>query len=74
MERCSCFKIAASRGALDARFKVTVQIDHPQDVLVFLPLDVDVPVKHDLAFRECPRLMTAENINAAEVLNWPPVA
>src|ERR1035441_6637899 len=57
------------QGALDAGFKVTVQIDHPQDVVVIFPLDVEVPVKHDLAFCECPRLITAENIYAAEVFD-----
>ncbi len=57
------------QGALDARFKVTVQVDEPQDVVVVLALDVHMPVQHDLAFGQCAGLVAAEDLHAAEVLN-----
>ena len=55
--------------ALDARLKVTVQVDEAQDVVVVLPLDVHVPVEHDLAFGQGARLVAAEDLHAAEVLD-----
>ena len=55
--------------ALDARLKVAVQVDEPQDVFVVLPLDVHVPVEHDLAFGQRARLIAAEDLDAAEVLD-----
>jgi hypothetical protein len=57
------------QGALDARLKVTVQVDEAQDVVVVLALDIHVPVEHDLPFGECARLIAAQNLHAAEVLD-----
>jgi len=37
-----------------------------QDVLVVFTLEIHVPVKHDLPFGECARLVGTENIHAAK--------
>src|SRR5579871_1481354 len=55
--------------ALDARLKVTVQVDEAEDVLVVLTVYVHVAVKHNLALGQCSRLIAAKNLDAAEVLN-----
>ena len=57
------------KRTLDARLKVAVQVNELQDVCVVLALEIDVAVEHDLPFSECARLVGAENIHAAEILD-----
>ena len=55
--------------ALDAGFKITVQVDESQHLFVVLPLNVHVPVKDDLAFGQRSGLVAAQNLDAAEILD-----
>ena len=57
------------KRTLDARLEVAVQVNELQDVCVVLALEIDVAVEHDLPFSERARLVSAENIDAAEILD-----
>ena len=63
------FQDRSVHGALDARFKETVQVDKPKDGFVVLAMNIHLPGEHDLAFGQCSSLIAAQNLHAAEVFN-----
>ena len=69
MARVLVLQDGVVQRTLDAGLKVAVQVHEPQDVLVVLPVNVHVPVEHDLAFGQGASLIAAEDLDAAEVLD-----
>ena len=54
---------------LEARLEVAVQVREREHPIIFLPGDVTVPFEDDAVLRQGPRLVRAEHVHGAEILN-----